>query len=152
MITKNRWILLVFRPATLGILLLALILSGMRPSPALANSPTRTPTRTATPTPVIPNTATPAPTQQVGAACSPLTATITAPFVIDGPGHAGTFCWRISQLGVINSFNLSSLTVNGVNFTNMFVPASSLPAKVDGYWYILYVSTNPWFSHFEAQP
>jgi poly(3-hydroxybutyrate) depolymerase len=81
-------------------------------------------------------------------ACSPVTATITAPFSFDG---AGTFCWRSSNLGnQINSWNLQSLTVNGVNFTNTFAFTSNLPPKAaDGFWYVSYTGNFPW-SHFEA--
>ena len=94
-----------------------------------------TPTRT--PTPVV-----------VGGACSPVTATITAPFVKDG---AGTFCWQSSNLGLfINSWNMASLTINGVNFTNLYVPVSAYPAKINGFWYVSYTGNYAW-SHFEAK-
>ena len=81
--------------------------------------------------------------------CSPVTATVTAPFSFDG---AGTFCWRSSNLGNnINSWNLASLTVNGVNFTNTFAFTSNLPPKAsDGFWYVSYTGNFPW-SHFEAR-
>ncbi len=114
-------------------------------------TPTRTPTRTNTPTgPTFTPTRTPTrtPTQPVGGTCSPVTATITAPFTFDG---AGTFCWQSSNLGAfINSWNLVSLTVNGVNFTNVYVPASGLPAKINGFWYVSYTSNVAW-GHFEAK-
>jgi beta-xylosidase len=78
--------------------------------------------------------------------CSP-TATITAPFSYDG---AGTFCWQASDLGAyINSWNLTSLTVNGVSFTNIYATSSSLPPKINGYWYVSYSAQYAW-SHFEA--
>src|SRR5215471_18991847 len=81
------------------------------------------------------------------AACSPVTATITAPFTFDG---AGTFCWQSSNLGSnINSWNVASLTVNGVNFTNTFAFASDLPPKINGFWYVSYTGNFAW-SHFEA--
>ena len=95
-------------------------------------TPARTPTKTATPSAGI---------------CSPAT-TITAPFTKDG---AGTFCWRISTLGFINSYNLTNLSVNGVNFLNMWAPAANLPPQIGGYWYISYTSATQ-FGHFEAQP
>ncbi len=89
--------------------------------------------------------AAPAPAQ--GTACSPVNATIAAPFYFDG---AGTFCWQSNNLGgYINSWNLTSLTVNGVNFTNVYVPSSSYPAQISGYWYVAYNGPYPW-SHFEA--
>ncbi len=103
--------------------------------------PTSTPTRTATTGP----TATPTPT--TGGACSPVSSTITAPFTYDG---AGAFCWQSSNLGgYINSWNLNSLTVNGVNFTNVYVASGSYPAQIGGYWYVSYNSTVAW-GHFEA--
>jgi hypothetical protein len=77
-----------------------------------------------------------------------VTATITAPFTYDG---AGTFCWQASSLGTfINSWNLASLTVNGVNYTNLYAFTSNLPAKINGYWYISYTGNYAW-SHFEAK-
>jgi hypothetical protein len=92
-------------------------------------------------------TPTPTVTQGPGA-CSPATATITAPFTKDG---AGTFCWQTSNLGsYINSWNLTSLTINGVDFTNKYVPASSYPPKINGYWYVSYKGEVAW-SHFEAK-
>jgi hypothetical protein len=54
----------------------------------------RTPTPTFTPTATL--------TQGPGA-CSPVSAVITAPFQFDG---AGTFCWQVSSLSFINSWNL----------------------------------------------
>ena len=93
-------------------------------------------------------TRTPTPGSGGGSTCSPVNATITAPFTRDG---AGTFCWQASNLGAyINSWNLASLTVNGVNFTNRYAFTSSLPAKINGFWYVRYVGNFPW-SHFEAR-
>ena len=123
---------------------------------APTNTPTRTPTvggptatRTRTPTPGTGPTATRTPTPgSGGSTCSPVTSTITSPFTQDG---AGTFCWQASTLGTyINSWNLSSLTVNGTNYTNLSAAVSSLPAKVNGNWYISYNSTVS-FGHFEAK-
>lgn len=131
-------------------------------TPAISSTPTRTPTRTATsaisntptrtatvtgPTSTSTRTNTPVPTTS-GSTCSPVTATITSPFTQDG---AGTFCWQASTLGTyINSWNVTSLTVNGVNFTNLYAAISSLPAKNNGFWYISYNSTVAW-GHFEAK-
>lgn len=111
-------------------------------------TPSRTPTRSSTPTATY-VTVTPSRTPTgSGAACSPVNATITAPFTYDG---SGTFCWRTSNLGAyINSWNLTSLTVNGVDFTNVYVFTSNLPPKIDGYWYIVYTASYSW-SHFEAK-
>jgi hypothetical protein len=103
--------------------------------------PTATVTRTITPTG-------PTATTPPGGACSPVTATITAPFTKDG---AGAFCWQSSNLGAyINSWNLVSLTINGVNETNLYVASGSYPAKINGYWYVSYNSTVAW-GHFEAK-
>jgi hypothetical protein len=125
-------------------------------TPTIGVSPTRTRTATngpsltstRTPTLVIP-TWTPSPTLGTPTSiCSPAT-TITAPFVGDG---IGTFCWRISSLGFINSNNLDSLTVNGQNFTNLWANTAMLPPRqADGFWYIKRVGNFTW-SHFEAQP
>ncbi len=109
------------------------------------NTPTRTPTRTSTgSTPTFTRT----PTTGGGSTCSPVNATISAPFSKDG---AGTFCWQTSNLGsYINSWNLAKLTINGVDFTNKYAFTSSLPAKINGYWYVSYVGNYAW-SHFEAK-
>ena len=110
-------------------------------------TPTRTPTSGASPTIGI-NTNTPTPIATSGATCSPVTSTITAPFTFDG---AGTFCWQASTLATyINSWNTSSVTVNGVSYSNVYATVSSLPAKINGFWYIRYVSTVAW-GHFEAK-
>jgi hypothetical protein len=107
-------------------------------SPTLSTSPTRTNTAPAP-------TATP--TSGVGA-CSPVTSTITAPFSFDG---AGTFCWQSSNLGgFINSWNTTSVTLNGVNVTNLWVGSGSYPAQIGGFWYVAYNSSVAW-GHFEAK-
>jgi hypothetical protein len=93
-------------------------------------TPTRTPTRTPT----------------GGPPCSPATS-ISIPFEYNG---SGTLCWQISSLNFINSWNLSSLTVNGVNFTNLYATAGQLPPQINGFWYISYSGSFPW-SHFEAK-
>ncbi|MBN1310673.1 MAG: carbohydrate binding domain-containing protein [Anaerolineae bacterium] len=85
---------------------------------------------------------------QGGGTCSPVDATISAPFTFDG---TGTFCWQTSDLGsYINSWNLASLTVNGVNYTNTFAFTNNLPPKIGGFWYVSYTGNFPW-SHFEAR-
>jgi endo-1,4-beta-xylanase len=122
--------------------------------------PTSTPVRTSTPirtgTPIVPTTpptATPVgptatPTPGGGGSCSPVSATISAPFTKDGEG---TFCWQISSIpNYINSWNLDSLTVNGVSFTNLYASPAQLPPKINGYWYISYKGSFAW-SHFEAK-
>lgn len=118
------------------------------------NNPTRTPTRIFTPTrtptpggPILTPTRTPTPGGG-GSTCSPVNATISAPFTRDG---AGTFCWQASNLGsFVNSWNVSQLTINGVDFTNKYVSASSYPPKINGYWYIRYTGNYAW-SHFEVR-
>jgi glucose/arabinose dehydrogenase len=109
-------------------------------------TPTRTATRTNTPAgPTLTPTRTPTPGT---GACSPVTSTITAPFTFDG---AGTFCWQSSNLGgFINSWNTNSVTVNGVNYTNLWASTSSLPAQINGFWYVGYTSNVAW-GHFEAR-
>lgn len=130
---------------------------------AVVNTPTRTNTppvvvtATRTNTPVVGATNTPVPVASAtrtatpvstGGTCSPVTSTITAPFSFDG---AGTYCWQASTLATyINSWNLTSLSVNGTNYTNLWAAVSSLPAKVNGYWYISYNGAFAW-SHFEAK-
>jgi lysophospholipase L1-like esterase len=126
----------------------------------ITNTPTRTltpgPTFTRTRTPTVGITFTPTRTLTITptadglppTTCSPVTSTITAPFTYDG---AGAFCWQSSNLGsYINSWNLVSLTINGVNETNLYVAAASYPAKINGYWYVSYNSTVAW-GHFEAK-
>lgn len=101
--------------------------------------PSLTPTRTPTPTPTATGSA---------GLCSPVSATITAPFTFDG---AGSFCWKASSLGsYINSWNLAGLTINGVSIANSYVPSASYPAKANGFWYISYTGNFPW-SHFETK-
>jgi hypothetical protein len=78
-----------------------------------------------------------------------VTATISAPFTYDG---AGTFCWRTNNLGrFVNSWNVQTLTINGINFTGQYVAANAYPAQINGYWYIRYVS-NIAQGHFETLP
>ena len=106
---------------------------------------TNTPTSGASPTRTLVPSATP--TNGIGT-CSPLTSTITAPFTFDG---AGTFCWQSTNLGTfVNSWNTSSVTINGVNVSNVYMAAGSYPAKINGFWYVSYASTVA-FGHFEAK-
>ena len=112
--------------------------------PGNTTTPTPTPTPTITPT----RTLTPTVTPTGYAACSPLTGSITVPFSFDG---AGTFCWQTTALGsYINSWNLTSLTINGVDFNNRYYPNTNYPPKINGYYYIRYVSAVAW-GHFEAK-
>jgi PKD repeat protein len=110
--------------------------------PSNVTSPTPTPTLTPT------RTLTPTVTPTSSLTCSPVIGTITAPFTFDG---AGTYCWRSTNLGsYINSWNLTSLIINGVDFSKKFVPYTSLPPKINGYWYVTYTSSVAW-GHFEAK-
>jgi aryl-phospho-beta-D-glucosidase BglC (GH1 family) len=141
------------------------------PTPTLNISPTRTntpgtpvitntPTRTFTPTipPVITNTPTrtftptTGPTLTVtpttGGACSPVTSIITAPFTWDG---AGVYCWQIATIpGYVNNWNNNSVSINGVSYTNVYVGAGSLPAKINNNYYISFNGPYAW-SHIEVR-
>jgi hypothetical protein len=121
---------------------------GVTSTPTRTSTSTNTPSRTPTGVTNTP-TRTPTATQTQGpGACSPVTGTISAPFTQDG---AGTFCWQATNLGnFINSWNVTSLSINGVDITNKYVPASAYPAKINGYWYISYMGTVPW-SHVEVR-
>jgi lysophospholipase L1-like esterase len=118
-------------------------------TPTRTNTPTTgpslTPTRTYTPTtpPVITNT----PTTGVGA-CSPVTSIVTAPFTWDG---AGVYCWQIATIpGYVNNWNNNSVSINGVNFSNVYVAAGSLPAKINNNYYISFNGSYAW-SHLEVR-
>ncbi len=114
--------------------------------------PSRTPTQGTGPTVTPSRTPTVGPTATSGAGggstCSPVTSTITTGFSFDG---AGTFCWQASTLGTyINSWNTTSVKVNGTNYANVWVAVSSLPAKINGFWYISY-SSSVSYGHIEAK-
>ena len=123
----------------------------------LTSTPSRTstsgPTATRTNTPMRTNTPTPgaSPTRTLTPAvgtCSPVTSTITTPFTFDG---AGTFCWQASSLAsFVNSWNTTSVTINGVNATNIYIASGSYPAKIGGFYYVSYNSSVAW-GHFEAK-
>jgi hypothetical protein len=73
---------------------------------------------------------------------------VTAPFSFDG---AGTYYWKMANIpNYINSWNLDSLVINGVELKNVWVSSANLPAKQNGYYYITYKGSYPW-SHFEAK-
>ena len=111
-------------------------------------TPTRTPTVTLTPTRTPTLSPTPTTPTPSGGTCNPVDATIVAPFTKDG---AGNLCWQSSNLGsYINSWNTTSVTLNGVNVTNVYVGSGSYPAKINGYWYVTYNGPYAW-SHFEAK-
>nr|AQQ75131.1 GH62 [uncultured bacterium] len=76
--------------------------------------------------------------------CSPATA-ISVPFAKDG---AGTFCYQASSLcSYINSWNMTTISINGNNYTNLYVVSSSIPA-LNGAYTITYNGPYAW-SHFE---
>jgi len=106
-------------------------------------TPTRTPT-----SPVSQFTPTRTPTSSgTGGSCTP-TSTVTAPFTFDG---AGQFCWQIANIpSYVNSWNTNSVAINGVNYTNVWVGAGSLPAKVNNNYYIAYNGPFAW-SHLEIR-
>lgn len=78
------------------------------------------------------------------AICAPANA-ISVPFAKDG---VGDFCYQTSTLCTyINSWNLTTLEVNGTSYLNQYVTASAI-APVSGTYTIHYVSTVAW-GHFE---
>jgi endo-1,4-beta-xylanase len=82
-----------------------------------------------------------------GQTCSPATSQ-SVPFTQNG---AGEYCFSTSSnINYINSWNMDTLTVNGTDFTNTWASGSSLPAKIDGRYYIVYKGSYGW-SHFEAR-
>jgi len=50
-------------------------------------------------------------------------------------------------MAYVNSWNMSLVEINGVDFTNVW--SNNMPAAIDGKWYIHYVGSYSW-SHFEA--
>lgn len=71
---------------------------------------------------------------------------ITTPFSFTGEGKQ---CWVTSdELGVINSWGLDKLEINGQDYTNAWADGA-YPAKIDGKYYITLESTITW-GHFEA--
>lgn len=76
--------------------------------------------------------------------CSPATA-ISVPYSVDA---AGDFCWQATSLCTyINSWNLTTLEVNGTAYTNLYVVGSSI-APVNGGYTIHYNSVVT-YGHFE---
>ena len=100
---------------------------------------------------------------------SPLTITmdsdksVTATFAPDGGGGCdnpttislsytqngeGEYCWfTTDDISYVNSWNTATVEINGVDFTNTW--SNSMPAKIDGGYYIYYDGPYAW-SHFEA--
>jgi hypothetical protein len=110
-------------------------------------SATTSTTTTAATTSTTTTAATTTTTSGTGETCSPVDAEISASFTQNG---AGEYCWTATSCNYINSWNLSSLTINGENFTNKWASGSNLPAKIDGKWYIHYEGNYGW-SHFELR-
>ena len=76
--------------------------------------------------------------------CTP-TSTVTGPFAQNG---VGDLCFQTTNLCTyINSWNLSTLEVNGNPYTNLYVFSNTI-APVSGNYIIHYVSTVAW-GHFE---
>lgn len=106
-----------------------------------------TPVPTPEPTPVI------IPTQDPGSGCTcdngcDSALVVSIPYVKNGEGEA---CFITSPpASYMNSWNLKTLEVNGIDFTNRWVSASNLPAPINGKYYIYYRSLYPW-GHFEMK-
>jgi len=114
--------------------------------PAATAAPTDTPAET--PVPTNPPADTPAPTLAPPDTGCGSTVAISAPFIQDG---AGIFCFSTGPItGFINCWNLDLLTINGVDFTNKYVSAGSLPAPAGGPYTIYYKASYSW-SHFELK-
>ncbi len=76
--------------------------------------------------------------------CSPATA-ISVPFAKDG---AGSVCYQAASLcGYINSWNLTTLQINGVSYLNQWAAAGSIQ-PMNGAYTITYASSVAW-GHFE---
>ena len=56
----------------------------------------------------------------------------------------------ISSFSPSNAAVGASVTINGVNATNLYLASGSYPAKINGYWYVSYNSTVS-YGHFEAK-
>jgi hypothetical protein len=71
---------------------------------------------------------------------------ITPDFIKEGTGQ---FCWQATSGTYINSWGITKLTVNGVDFTNKYAFTSTFPAKINGVWYIYYDGGQ--YGHFELK-
>jgi cellulose 1,4-beta-cellobiosidase len=77
--------------------------------------------------------------------CTP-TSTVSAPYVKDG---AGDICVQVASLCTyINSWNLTTLEINGTSYLNQYVFTNTI-APLNGTYTIHYVSTVAW-GHFES--
>jgi aryl-phospho-beta-D-glucosidase BglC (GH1 family) len=123
---------------------------GFTPTRTNTPPPGFTPTRTFTPTvgPSLTPTRTFTPTTTGGGGTCTPTSTVTAPFTWDG---AGVFCWQIATVpSYVNNWNNISVTINGTNFTNVYVATGGLPAKINNNYYISYNSNVAW-GHLEVR-
>jgi regulation of enolase protein 1 (concanavalin A-like superfamily) len=86
-----------------------------------------------------------------GCTCATLCDSTTSATVPYDKNGIGTFCIVMTSIpNYINSWNLTTLNINGTNLTNTYVSAGSLPAKINGNYYIYYESSVDW-GHFEAR-
>lgn len=77
--------------------------------------------------------------------CTP-TSTVGSPYAQDG---AGDLCFQTASLcSYINSWNLTTLEVNGTAYTNLYTASSSI-APLNGMYVVHYVSAVAW-GHFES--
>ena len=77
--------------------------------------------------------------------CTP-TSTVGSPYSRDGVGDV---CFQTASLcSYINSWNLTTLEVNGTVYTNLYVTSSSI-APLSGMYIVHYVGSYGW-SHFES--
>ncbi len=77
--------------------------------------------------------------------CTP-TSTVGSPYTQEGTGD---LCFQTASLcSYINSWNLTTLEVNGTVYTNLYVTSSTI-APLSGMYIVHYVSTYPW-GHFES--
>lgn len=71
--------------------------------------------------------------------------TIALPYSQNG---AGEYCWFTSDgISYVNSWNMTLVEINGVDFTNTW--SDNMPPAIDGGYYIYYEGEFGW-SHFEA--
>jgi hypothetical protein len=76
------------------------------------------------------------------------TTSATAPYTKDG---SGTLCIVMTSIpSYVNSWNTGTVNINGTDYTNKYVSASSLPAKINGNYYIYYNATVAW-AHLEVR-
>ena len=67
------------------------------------------------------------------------TVAVTLPFSQSGAGEY--YFSTTEDIGSVSSSNMDILTINGVNYTNQ--TSTSMPAKIDGHYYIYYMASRP---------